>query len=120
MSDYMDCPLCKEGLHPHDDLDEDDRYDPIGPNYGIYLEDARMGVVEALSKLRYSGSVALPPNTEARSETEFLDQTSQWLTAFGKVLAAASDTTTEMARELTDLRSQRKAIRDFLGLGETQ
>ncbi len=82
----------------------------------IYVH--RDEVANILRQLRYSGSVTEPfPNPDPdRRECDFLEDVRLWLSDFSRILAAASDTTTEMAAELNDLRTQRKAVRDFLGL----
>lgn len=83
--------------------------------------EERKALLLTLSRLRYSGSVASPLATVSRDaetehEEEFLMGVGLWLDEFNKVLAQIADTTTSMAQELTELRAQRKAVRDFLGL----
>lgn len=75
-------------------------------------------VSTALRSLRYSGNVlaTLPYPHWDLSEQDYIDDLCQWLQEYSKVLVAASETSTEMARELAELRGQRKAVRDFLGL----
>ena len=78
---------------------------------------AREGLVLTLNSLRYSGSVSPISGIDLNdTEAEFLTEITYWLTAFGDVLTGVSATTTDMARQLAELRSQRKAVRDFLGL----
>jgi hypothetical protein len=94
--------------------------------YDDSIVAARHLVAHAMNKLRYSGSVLcyVPDPADGSTDLDFLEKTAQWLDEFNQVLVTISDTTTDMARELHDLRSQRKAVRDFLGLpttlGETQ
>lgn len=86
------------------------------------VRDARVALIENLQSLRYAGSVpllmAVAELVLNQSETEFLDWISEWLIGFGKVLDTVGETHTEMARELVDLRTQRKAIRDFFGFAQ--
>ena len=79
---------------------------------------SRRQLVASLSRLRYSGSVLvnLTSTTDEWPESEFNEQVTAFLTEFGRILESVSDTTTTMAAELAELRSQRKAVRDFLGL----
>jgi hypothetical protein len=86
--------------------------------------DERRELIINLGRLRYSGALmvrqgALQRAAEEFTEAEFLMEVNLWLQSFCDILVAASDTTTDMAKELHDLRSQRKAIRDFLGLPTT-
>jgi len=80
--------------------------------------EARIRLVRAINKLRYAGSIftACPTAAHDDTEIEFLDDVTQFIDKFNQVLATISDTTTNMAEELQDLRLQRKAVRDFLGL----
>jgi hypothetical protein len=84
--------------------------------------DARINVVLAINSLRYAGTIftAVPHADPDSTEVEFLDQVTRFIGEFNKVLAQISETTTNMAAELQTLRSQRKAVRDFLGLTTTQ
>jgi hypothetical protein len=78
-------------------------------------------VIKALNRLRYGGSVytRMPEVITDDTEAQFLDEVIAWLESFSDVLATVSDTTTDMAAELSELRGQRKAVRDFLGLAPT-
>ena len=84
--------------------------------------EARVRLERAINKLRYAGSIftACPTAAHDDTEIEFLDDVTQFIDKFNQVLATISDTTTSMAAELQDLRSQRKAVRDFLGLNTTE
>lgn len=100
------CPLHDEDA---DELTEKD---------DIYVH--RNEVCLYLRQLRYSNSVPepMPSSDPDRRECDFLEDVRLWLHAFDKVLSAVSDTTTTMAAELAELRNQRKAVRDFLGLNQ--
>ena len=108
---------CEHGVY--EDGDGHARHCPEHDDYGIYLDDARGCVVEAMGNLRYSGSMRRLPCSREIPETQFLDSITEWLDAYAAVLTGVSDTTTSMAQELTELRSQRKAVRDFLGRSST-
>lgn len=75
-------------------------------------------LVNQLRALRYSGqnTAPLPHVLDEDSEEQFLEELIEWVGGFMLVLTSVSETTTDMAKELTDLRTQRKAVRDFLGL----
>lgn len=89
------------------------------PNFDLI---ARRDLVAALNALRYGASVSrlVPRVIEEDTEAQFLADITDWIVEFNRVLATVSDTTTNMAAELTELRSQRKAVRDFLGLTNTE
>lgn len=101
------------------------KIDPDCPCHGDWVESApdvctaRACLIENLQELRYSGSthprIAAAAELD-QSEAEFLDLVSEWIIRYGEVVEAAAETHTEMARELVELRNQRKAVRDFLGL----
>lgn len=86
------------------------------------VEVARNKLVNALGQLRYSGQLA--PTKDLLvfngTEVEFLGQVTRWIGTFGTVLQSASEGITSMAAELQELRSQKKAVRDFLGLTTTE
>lgn len=85
----------------------------------IRVQDARILLRTALREMRYGGSIPSLDIDTAQSEEEFLGAVTQWVISLNKLLSDVSDTTTKMAKELTELRSQRKAVRDFLGLSST-
>lgn len=80
------------------------------------VENQQRDIAVALSAMRYGASVSLKTPDWDTNTVDFLRDVADWLQAFNRVLANISDTTTDMAQELTTLRSQRKAVRDFLGL----
>lgn len=89
------------------------------PDKKFTTVDARKAIIVQLNKMRYSGSLmSYGPRLEQAidSEIDFNDALTDWLISFNEVLIGVADTTTNMAAELQDLRSQKKAIRDFLGL----
>ena len=82
------------------------------------MTDPRISLVAALKELRYSAQVGGALATDG-DESAFLHEVVGWIRSYGRVLADVSETTTNMAAELQELRSQRKAVRDFLGLTTT-
>lgn len=87
--------------------------EPVEPVVAL----TRAAVVRLIRDLRYSASVATPlPVDTGQSEAEYLHGLRHWLGEYSGRLEVAVDTTTEMARELNELRTQRTAIRAFLGL----
>lgn len=99
---------------------------PANPYHDATIQaaiDARLAVQRAMSALRYGGGINMRNSedfTTNATETDFLTAITEWLEALNRKLSIISDTTTDMAAELQDLRSQRKAIRDFLGLNTTE
>jgi hypothetical protein len=84
--------------------------------------DARIRVNIALFNMPYGGSVsAVRPVIDPEQDiVDFLNEVGSWLEALRVTLESVTDTTTDMAQELTELRSQRKAARDFLGIRPDQ
>lgn len=83
-------------------------------------EQGRREVAQAMNQLRYGASVSRRVPDWDQSTDGFLRDVATWLISFNDVLASVSSTTTDMAAELQTLRSQRKAVRDFLGLTATE
>ena len=81
------------------------------------VHNARNAIRSLLRELRYSAGCSQVPNPAPdTSEAAFLETIGAWLVEFSRVLVTVSDTNTEMAHDLNDLRTQRSAIRQFLGL----
>lgn len=86
----------------------------------VDILDSRIRLLGAINSLRYNGTgIPTPRSLLDAGEVEFLDALTAWLGDYQQMLVLISDTTTNMAQELHDLRSQRKAVRDFLGLPAT-
>lgn len=86
------------------------------------VEIARQDLVHTLHYMPFGAGVwkaAMPMLNSDESETEFLAQVTQWLRILADVLQAVSETNTSMVDELHELRHQKQAIRDFLGLNPT-
>lgn len=89
---------------------------PANP-FKTYIRDARIQLLGAINRLRYSGTgIPTPPTLIDGTEADFLTAIAEWLESFNRKLIIISDTTTDMAAELDTLRGQQKAVRDFLGL----
>jgi hypothetical protein len=117
-----ECTTCQvdgDALDPQCPVHGDDIDNPHHPDYPVLVHDRRSELRAALMGLRYSSSVPSPPAPhQEQTEADYLHEVTSWLRAFGQVLAMVSDTNTELAHELAELRSQRTAIRKFLGLTE--
>ncbi|MBV9923185.1 MAG: hypothetical protein JOY78_20360 [Pseudonocardia sp.] len=95
-----------------------DRSDPV---LGDVTATGR--ICRAIGAMPYGGvvpegrHVVEAPGLEIDDE-EFLHRVADYLEALGARLKIVSETNTEMAHELVELRDQRKAIRDFLGINQ--
>lgn len=91
------------------------------PGHPAGVLSKRRSLIHQIFQMRYGGSIAVPFAEDTvlnASEATFLYHVTQWLASFNTMLDNVSATTTDMAAELTELRTQRKAVRDFLGLNE--
>jgi hypothetical protein len=71
-----------------------------------------------LRDLPYAGALPPPPEWSTSADGLFMAMVAEWLTEYSQVVAVARSTHADMARELTELRDQRSAIRSFLGTTE--
>lgn len=83
----------------------------------LNVRTARQELGLTLNSLRYSSQMSSsPPMDPEMTEVEYLVHLNEWLTDYGDVLTRVGETTTEMARELHELRQQRSVIRLFFGM----
>ena len=85
-------------------------------------EIARKNLLRAINQLPYSGALLsyTPLLNSDDEETIFLSHITAWLNRFADVLHNISETNTNLVNELHELRTQKTAIRDFLGLNTTE
>lgn len=72
-------------------------------------------ISQALRKLRYGGHLQ-PPFMNDMTDAEALQATADFLEAFVPVLANAADRSNTADRKLEVLETQRRAVREFLGV----
>lgn len=79
---------------------------------------ARLRVYRATQSMPYSGLVRTNPNIldDDVAPEEHFNQIAEWMEALGKVLRKCSEGDEKRSAELYELRDQRAAIRNFLGL----
>lgn len=81
---------------------------------------ARLNLVQGLETLPYSHAassrVPLPEAQYEQDITEFLIAVRQWIRELRKSLVLVHETSAEMQAELTALRGQRQAVREFFGI----
>lgn len=81
--------------------------------------NARLDVVAALENLPYrhaaSSRVPMPVANYEQDGTAFLEAITPWIESLGKSLTLIYQTSVEMQTELTTLREQRQAVREFFG-----
>lgn len=83
--------------------------------------DARREVHAAMTRMPYGAGVHFRQSQdyiETVGEPEFLNGIAGWITALADKLRVVSESTTDIAAELNELRAQRNAVRNFLGLNE--
>lgn len=81
--------------------------------------NARLDLVHTLETLPYKHAATsrspLPVAQYEQDTTEFLIATAQWIKSLRKSLTLVHETSVEMQTELTTLREQRQAVREFFG-----
>lgn len=105
----MICPQCLASP-------VDDRHECIAPDPLPQDTDPRWQLMKAMAKTPYSGSVRPTANYLDVTDDEFFADVARWLKGLAEVLNMAAETHVDMQRELYQLRAQRTAIREFLGL----
>lgn len=74
----------------------------------------RSVMLDAIRGLPQSDTIGIGDWTD-QSDGDFVLFVAEWLVAYGNRVAVIQTTAASMARELTELREQRAAVRSFLG-----
>ena len=80
--------------------------------------ETRQKLEIVLNNLPHSSALPPPPKYNYGCDRDFVDAVTSWLSTYGGVVATARSTHAEMAKELTQLRNERAAIRSFFGTKE--